>query len=176
MLDYSGDQHRFDFYKNIHKEQHPYMTKDTSDFFQWTLEELIEWERGVIKEQTPMILEKLSELSLSNNKVLFEGMIDLSDVRKRVKSNRLVYLTVDQQLSEIEFFRRESHKGLLDSIMNDDYISEEEKKRRIMLRKQAAIKAFHVDSLDYGITQLDRMNATISEVLQQVEKHFELDW
>jgi hypothetical protein len=174
MLYFSGDQHRFDFYKNIHKDQHPYMTKDTSDFFQWTLEEMIEWEQGVIKEQTPRILEKLSELSLSNNEVLFEGMIDLSYVSKRVNSNRLVYLTVDQKLSEIEFFRRESHKGLLDSIMSCTNISEEEKARRIMLRKQAAIKAFHVDVQEHGITQLDRMNFTVAEMLQQVEKHFEL--
>jgi hypothetical protein len=176
MLNYSGDQHRFDFYKDIHKDQHPYMTKDTRNFFQWSLDELIEWERGVINEQTPRILEKLSELSLTNNMVLFEGMIDLSCVSRIANSNRLVYLTVDPKFSEIEFFRRESHKGLLDSIMNDAYSSEEEKMRRSMIRKQAAIKAFHVDALEYGITQLDRMNSTVSEMLQQVEKHFELDW
>lgn len=73
------------------------MTKNTKDFFSWTVDEMIEWERGVISEQTPMIMEKLKELSLSNEKILFEGMIDLSVIKSIVDSNRVCYLTVDKK-------------------------------------------------------------------------------
>jgi hypothetical protein len=59
-LVYSGDIHRFDFYKKAQKGKHPYMTKNARDFFNWTIDEMITWERGVIAEQTPMILDTLN--------------------------------------------------------------------------------------------------------------------
>lgn len=174
MLYYSGDIHRFDFFKNVQIEKHPYMTKNTKDFFSWTVDEMIEWERGVISEQTPMIIEKLKELSLSNEKILFEGMIDLSVIRSIVDSNRVCYLTVDKKISENEFYNRESHKGLLDSIMNNPLITEDEKKRRVIMRRQAAIDAFNYDSGKYNVKQFDRTNASVEKMLQAVENHFEL--
>lgn len=174
MLYYSGDIHRFDFFKNAQVEKHPYMTKNTRDFFSWTVDEMIEWERGVISEQTPMIIEKLKELSLSNEKILFEGMIDLSVIRSIVDSNRVCYLTVNKKISENEFYNRESHKGLLDNIMKNPSITEDEKKRRVVIRRQAAIEAFTDDSEKYNVIQFDRTNASVEEMLEAVESHFEL--
>lgn len=72
----SGDDRRFLYYQRAEGNQHKYMTMDTSDFWNWPLEEMIAWEKGVIAEQTPMILEDLCKLSDEHQYVLFEGMVE----------------------------------------------------------------------------------------------------
>ena len=41
----SGDERRFDYYKLADKAKHKYMTMDASSFWDWSLEEMVEWER-----------------------------------------------------------------------------------------------------------------------------------
>ena len=131
---FSGDNRRFDYYKLAEKEKHPFMTMDASDFWDWTLDEMVAWEKGVIAEQTPYILNDLNELSKVHDIVLFEGMLNLKMVSKVVPDNQIVYLSVDKSVCEREFFAREDHRGMLDNILNTQDISEEEKQRRIDMR------------------------------------------
>ncbi len=151
MLYFSGDNKRFDYYKLAEKEKHPFMTIDAADFWDWSLDEMVAWEKGVISEQTPYIVNDLNELAKSNALVLFEGMLDLEIVSKTVPANQIVYLSVERSVCEREFFAREDHRGMMDIILNTPDISENEKRRRLEMRKAAAINAFHENANDSGI-------------------------
>ena len=173
MLYFSGDNKRFDYYKYAEKEKHPFMTKDASDFWSWSLEEMVAWEKGVVSEQTPYILNDLNELSQTNDLILFEGMLDLAVVSKIVPANQIVYLSVEKSVCEREFFAREDHRGMLDNILNTQDISEEEKQRRIDMRKAAAINAFHVNAKEFGIeTFMREETENAYEMVERIERHF----
>lgn len=116
MFYFCGDSKRFDYYKYAEKETHPFMTMDASDFWNWTLDEMVAWEKGVVSEQTPYILKDLNELSKSNDLILFEGMLELATVRKMVPVNQIAYLSVDKSVCEREFFAREDHRGMIKTL------------------------------------------------------------
>ena len=175
MYYFSGDSRRFDYYKFAEKEKHPFMTMDTSDFWDWSLEEMVAWEKGVISEQTPYILNDLNELSKGQDMVLFEGMLDLETVSKIVPDKQIVYLSVDKSVCEREFFTRETHRGMIDNILSTPGISDEEKQRRIMMRKGAAINAFYENANEFGIQTFMREGTTAEqEMAEKVAKHFGL--
>lgn len=175
MLYFSGDGRRFDYYKRADKEKHPFMTMDAADFWDWTLEEMVAWEKGVISEQTPYILDDLNKLSESNELVLFEGMLDMEIVSKTVPFNQVVYLSVERSVCEREFFAREDHRGMMDIILNTPDISEEEKLRRIEMRRAAAINAFHVNAEEFGIHMLMREETgSANEMAEKTAVHFGL--
>lgn len=172
---FSGDNRRFDYYKLAEKEKHPFMTMDTSGFWEWSLDEMVAWEKGVISEQTPYILNDLNELSKDYDMILFEGMLDLEMASKVVPKNQIVYLSVDKSVCEREFFVRETHRGMIDNILSTPGISDEEKQRRIMMRKGAAINAFYENAKEFGIQTFMRdVTTTAQEMAEKVEKHFGL--
>ena len=175
MVYFSGDNKRFDYYRLAEKEKHPFMTMDASDFWSWTLDEMVAWEKGVIAEQTPYILNDLNELSKTNDLILFEGMLELATVSKIVPANQIVYLSVEKSVCEREFFAREDHRGMLDNILNTPDISEDEKQRRIFMRKEAAINAFHVNAKEFGIqTFMREETSTAYEMAEKIAGHFGL--
>ena len=175
MYYFSGDSRRFDYYKFAEKEKHPFMTMDASDFWDWSLEEMVAWEKGVISEQTPYILNDLNELSKGQDMVLFEGMLDLGTVSKIVPYNKIVYLSVDKSVCERVFFTRETHRGMIDNILRTPGISDEEKQRRIYMRKEAAINAFYENAKEFGIQTFMREEATTAQKMaEKVAKHFGL--
>ena len=175
MYYFSGDSRRFDYYKFAEKEKHPFMTMDASDFWDWSLEEMVAWEKGVISEQTPYILNDLNELSKGQDMVLFEGMLDLETVSKIVPYNKIVYLSVDKSVCERVFFTRETHRGMIDNILRTPGISDEEKQRRIYMRKEAAINAFYENAKEFGIQTFMREGATTAQKMaEKVAKHFGL--
>lgn len=175
MFYFSGDNKRFDYYRFAEKEKHPFMTIDASDFWNWTLDEMVAWEKGVISEQTPYILNDLNELSKSNDLILFEGMLELKTVSKIVPVNQIVYLSVDKSVCEREFFTREDHRGMMESILNTPDIDETEKHRRISMRKEAAINAFHENAKEFGVqTFIREETRTAYEMAEKISRHFGL--
>lgn len=172
---FSGDGRRFDYYKLAEKEKHPYMTMDASDFWSWTLEEMIAWEKGVIAEQTPFILRDLREPAETNAAVLFEGMLDPAALTEAVPTAQIAYLSVDRAVCERVFFERDDHRGMVDSIMNTPGISDEEKQRRISARRQAALDAFCIDAQSFGVRAFPREETrTPEEMAEKVAAHFGL--
>lgn len=175
MLYFSGDDKRFDYYKKANPAIHKFMTMDTSNFWNWSLEDMIAWERGVIREQTPMVLEDLIKLSEQHKYVLFEGMLDMDYLSKAVPKEQIVFLTVSRKVCEKVFFDRFDHSNMVDMIMREEGVSDVEKSRRIQIRRQAAIDAFYLDGNDYGIQSFSRTNMTHpSEMLEKVEGYFKL--
>lgn len=175
MYYFSGDERRFDYYKFANVEKHTYMKKDTSDFWNWSLDEMVEWERGVIAEQTPYILRDLDVLSSQHRLVLFEGMLDIKYVSRLIPPSQIVYLSVERDVCEEEFIEREDHKGMFESIIHTPGICEQEKHRRVTLRKDAAVQAFFEDTAELKIKSFMRNEEnTVSKMVNNVESHFHL--
>ena len=171
----SGDERRFDFYKRADASKHKYMTMDTSDFWQWSLDEMVDWERGVISEQTPMIIEELNKLSERYDFVLFEGMIDINYLLSVANRNRIAYLTVDRNVCDNDFFGRDDHNGMKSAILRTEGISDEEKSRRIEIRKEAAITAFYEDAENLGLQCFSRKDISSPlEMAEHIEQYFGL--
>ena len=164
----SGDERRFDYYKHADKEKHKYMTMDASSFWDWSLDEMVDWERGVISEQTPMIIEELNRLSKERDIVLFEGMMDIKYLLSVADRNHIVNLTVDREICEKDFFGRGDHNGMLTAIMNTEGISDEEKNRRIEKKRASAIAAFYEDAQSYGLQSFSRKD--ISSPIEMTNK------
>ena len=173
MCYFSGDSMRFEIFQFANPLKHPFMTKKASDFFSWSLEEMIEWEKGIISEQTPFILAELEKFSVQGKRVLFEGMLDLEILSPIVDKSKVVFLRVDKTISERDFLQREDHQGLVQNIINTQGITKDEKERRISIRKKACIEAFDDDASVYGIRQIQRTDGmTISDMLKTVEMHY----
>ena len=171
----SGDERRFDFYKHADVSRHKYMTMDTSVFWQWSLDEMADWERGVISEQTPMIIRELNKLSESHKFVLFEGMIDIKYLLSVAERDHIAYLTVDRAVCENDFFGRDDHNGMKSSIMRTEGISEEEKKRRLDIRQEAAITAFYEDAQNMGLQCFSREDISSPlDMAKHIEQYFGL--
>lgn len=171
MFYFSGDAKRFDYFKLADATKHPFMTKNTSEFYGWTKEEMIDWERGVISEQTPFITSELNKLSSIHDLILFDGILDLGLISRMVNKNRVIYLTTNKAIIERDFFDRDDHKPLLNSILNTPNITDTEKQRRIQLRKEVARDSFCVDAAVYGIKQFERNSDTsIKELAERVEE------
>ena len=171
----SGDERRFDYYKHADKAKHKYMTMDASSFWDWSLDEMVDWERGVISEQTPMIIEELNRLSKEHDIVLFEGMMDIKYLLSVADRNHIVYLTVDREICEKDFFGRGDHNGMLTAIMNTEGISDEEKNRRIEIRRASAIAAFYEDAQSYGLQSFSRKDISSPiEMTNKIAQYFNM--
>ena len=171
----SGDERRFDYYKHADKAKHKYMTMDASSFWDWSLDEMVDWERGVISEQTPMIIEELNRLSKERDIVLFEGMMDIKYLLSVADRNHIVYLTVDREICEKDFFGRGDHNGMLTAIMNTEGISDEEKNRRIEIRRASAIAAFYEDAQSYGLQSFSRKDISSPiEMTNKIAQYFNI--
>ena len=175
MYYFSGDDRRFDYYKHADKAKHKYMTMDASSFWDWSLSEMVAWEKGVVSEQTPLIIEDLNRLSEEHDLVLFEGMIDINYLLSVADRDRIVYLTVDRDMCEKDFFGRGDHNGMLTAIMNTKGISDEEKKRRVEIRRAAAITAFYEDARSLGLQTFSRKDISSPvEMANVIEQYFNI--
>ncbi len=172
---FSGDEQRFHYYGLADASVHKYMTMDTSDFWSWSLDEMIAWERGVIAEQTPMVLKDLTDLSKQHKYVLFEGMLDMNYLKEIVPASQAAYLTVDRKICEQVFFERFDHSAMVDAIMREEGVSDSEKAVRIRMRREAAVNAFFENADKYGFKTFSRNNMKEpAEMVKCVEKHFGL--
>ena len=175
MYYFSGDDRRFEYYKHADKAKHKYMTMDASSFWDWSLSEMVDWEKGVVSEQTPFIIEDLNKLSEEHDLVLFEGMIDINYLLSVADRDRIVYLTVDRDMCEKDFFGRGDHNGMLTAIMNTKGISDEEKKRRVEIRRAAAINAFYEDAQAFGLQTFSRKDISSPvEMANVIEQYFNI--
>lgn len=175
MYYFGGDAMRFCYFKKADKVKHPAMTRNMSDYFDLSADKLVQWERDVIKEQTPMALSDLKELSYQHEKILFDGILNLPFIPSTIDYRRIVYLTVSREIRERDFFSREDHLKMIENIKNNPNISDAEKERRIVLRRTVAIDFCPDDVHEYGLSQFIRNDhTTVTEELEFVERHFDL--
>ena len=110
----------------------------------------------------------MNRLSKERDIVLFEGMMDIKYLLSVADRNHIVYLTVDREICEKDFFGRGDHNGMLTAIMNTEGISDEEKNRRIEIRRASAIAAFYEDAQSYGLQSFSRKD--ISSPIEMTNK------
>jgi hypothetical protein len=175
MYYFSGDMKHFSYYKKADPIKHPAMCRDMSDYFDLPADFLIRRERSVFAEQTPMIVDDLIECAVHHNMVIFDGIMDMEYTSKRAHKNRVIYFDIAMDIRKRDFFRREDHIHMLENIRSNPKLSNEEKERRINLRRTVAISSYDYDAQKYGVMQFTRNCETSrEEMLAFTERHFEL--
>ena len=92
-----------------------------------------------------------------------------------VPVQQIVYLTVNRETCEKVFFERFDHSVMVEAILNEKGVPDDEKNRRIEIRRSSAINAFYENANDYGLKCFSRDNMSSPTVMVKlVEEYFSL--
>ena len=120
---------RVPFFKLADPKYQPAMCRDVPDYFALAEDDAHNWECNIVKEFTPMILIDLIYLSSQYDVVICEGDINLELIIDAIVKENMVYIKHIGKTGD--FFDRPDQRHMLDSIINDNSLSEEEKKLKI---------------------------------------------
>ena len=107
----------------------PAMCRDVPDYFALEKDDAHNWECNIVKEFTPMIIIDLIYLSSQYDVVICEGDINLELIIDAIVKENMVYIKHIGKTGD--FFDRSDQRHMLDSVLNDESLSEEEKKIKI---------------------------------------------
>ena len=105
------------------------MCRDVPDYFALEKDDAHNWECNIVQEFTPMIIIDLIYLSSQYDVVICEGDINLELIIDAIVKENMVYIKHIGKTGD--FFDRPEQRHMLDSIINDNSLSEEEKKLKI---------------------------------------------
>ena len=117
------------FFKLADPKYQPEMSRDLTDYFALDKDDAHNWELNLVKELTPMIIIDLIYLSSQYDVVICEGDINLELIIDSIVKDNMVYIKHIGKTGD--FFDRPEQRHMLDSIINDNSLSEEEKKLKI---------------------------------------------
>ena len=117
------------FFKLADPKYQPAMCRNVPDYFALDKDDAYNWECNIVKEFTPMILIDLIYLSSQYDVVICEGDINLELIIDVIVKENMVYIKHIGKTGD--FFDRPEQRHMLDSIINDNSLSEEEKKLKI---------------------------------------------
>lgn len=117
------------FFKLADPLYQPAMCRDVPDYFALDKDDAHNWECDIVKEFTPMIIIDLIYLSSQYDVVICEGDINLELIIDAIVKENMVYIKHIGKTGD--FFDRPEQRHMLDSIINDNSLSEEEKKLKI---------------------------------------------
>ena len=117
------------FFKLADPKYQPAMCRDVPDYFVLDKDDAHNWECNIVKEFTPMIIIDLIYLSSQYDVVICEGDINLELIIDAIVKENIVYIKHIGKTGD--FFDRPEQRHMLDSIINDNSLSEEEKKLKI---------------------------------------------
>ena len=117
------------FFKLADPKYQPAMCRDVLDYFALDKDDAHNWECNIVKEFTPMIIIDLIYLSSQYDVVICEGDINLELIIDAIVKENMVYIKHIGKTGD--FFDRPEQRHMLDSIINDNSLSEEEKKLKI---------------------------------------------
>lgn len=117
------------FFKLADSKYQPAMCRDVPDYFTLDKDDAYNWECNIVKEFTPMIIIDLINLSSQYDVVICEGDINLELIIDSIVKDNMVYIKHIGKTGD--FFDRPEQRHMLDSIINDNSLSEEEKKLKI---------------------------------------------
>ena len=120
---------RGSFFKLADPMYQPAMCRDVPDYFALDKDDAHNWECNIVKEFTPMIIIDLIYLSSQYDVVICEGDINLELIIDSIVKDNMVYIKHIGKTGD--FFDRPEQRHMLDSIINDNSLSEEEKKLKI---------------------------------------------
>lgn len=105
------------------------MCRDVPDYFALDKDYAHNWECDIVKEFSPMILIDLIYLSSQYDVVICEGDINLELIIDAIVKENMVYI---KHIGKgTNFFDRPDQHHMIDSVLNDEILSEEEKKLKI---------------------------------------------
>ena len=117
------------FFKLADSLYQPAMCRDVPDYFALDKDDAHNLECNIVKEFTPMILIDLIYLSSQYDVVICEGDINLELIIDAIVKENMVYIKHIGKCSD--FFDRPNQHHMIDSVLNDETLSEEEKKIKI---------------------------------------------
>lgn len=117
------------FFKLANPLYQPAMCRDVPDYFALDKDDAHNWESNIVKEFTPMIIIDLIYLSSKFDVVICEGDINLELIIDAIVKENMVYIKHIGNTGD--FFDRPDQRHMIDSILNDNSLSEEEKKLKI---------------------------------------------
>jgi hypothetical protein len=94
MYHYNSDEMRLKHCRDTDDIEQPALKRYVPDINQLSVDDLREWEAGIVREMTPMIIADLIELSGKNKKIVFEGDIDTQSIIPFIKHDRIIFLSV----------------------------------------------------------------------------------
>ena len=124
---YHTDDNRAKHFANADPQLQPAMCRNVPDYWALDPEDALQWERGIVREMTPMIVADLASLATKHKTVICEGDIDVDLIAPLAK--HIVYIT--NHGKEYDFFDRPEQWHMLDEIRNQADLTEEEKEQRI---------------------------------------------
>lgn len=117
------------FFKLADPKYQPAMCRDVPDYFVLDKDDAHNWECNIVKEFTPMIIIDLIYLSSQYDVVICEGDINLELIIDAIVKENMVYIKHIGKCSD--FFDRQDQCHMINNVLNDETLSEEEKKIKI---------------------------------------------
>ena len=117
------------FFKLADSLYQPAMCRDVPDYFALDKDDAHNLECNIVKEFTPMIIIDLIYLASKYDVVICEGDINLELIIDAIVKENMVYIKHIGKCSD--FFDRPNQHHMIDSVLNDETLSEEEKKIKI---------------------------------------------
>lgn len=185
MYHYNSDEMRLKHFKNANYIEQPALKRYVPDMNELSKDDLKEWEVGIVREMTPMIIADLIELSGKYEKIVYEGDIDTQSVISLINHNRIIYLSVCDRITKQNFFNRPDRIHMIENIQNRTDISEHEKEEVILkmhefacgveIKPEDDIVKTPIEVSKFGVKQYIRDdNSTVDEMMALIEKHFGL--
>ncbi len=117
------------FFKIANPQYQPAMCRDVPDYFALDKDDAHNWECNIVKEFTPMIIIDLIYLSSKYDVVICEGDINLELIIDAIVKENMVY--IKHIGKSTDFFDRPNQRHMIDSVLNDESLSETEKNIKI---------------------------------------------
>lgn len=177
MYHYDTDKMLKTYYETASIEYQPTMCRKMKDIFEYTIDEVIEYDLNVIKEATPMIITDLIEISGKYEKIICEGIYAYL-IAPLIDYDKKIHLSTSNEIIRNDYFSRSAQTQILESINNRLDISNFEKERRINHRLDMVCEV--VSRIEDEINKQDikqyyrNEKITIIEMFNIVENHFRL--
>jgi hypothetical protein len=185
MYHYNSDEMRWKHFRDADYMEQPALKRYVPDMNELSVDDLKNWEAGIVREMTPMIIADLIELSGKYEKVVFEGDIDTGSIIPLINHNRIIFLSVCDRIIKRDFFNRPDHVHMIEGIQKRTDISESEKEKMILKMREFAcgveinpkdgIVKTPIEVSKFGVRHYIRDdNSTINKMLEIIEEHFGL--
>ena len=174
-------ENRGPFFKIADPIYQPAMCRDVPDYFALDKDDAHNWEVNIVKEFTPMIIIDLIYLSSKYDVVICEGDINLELIIDAIVKENMVYIKHIGKCSD--FFDRPDQRHMIDSVLNDETLSDEEKTIKIekmydiVGRPTNEIKEYSIPDVikDNGIQVIVRYDHnSVEENTNKVLEYFKL--
>lgn len=170
---YHTDNERARHAHSADPEFQPALCRNVPDYWALDPDDARQWEKDIVREFTPMVIADLLVLSQQHKHVLCEGDIDIDQIAPIMTHA----VTISNYGTSYDFFARPEQQNMLDTILNRQDLSEEEKAERVKnaydIVGTTAMHEIPYETQKYGVKQIVRYDDTpVHETVSLVATHF----